>query len=80
MIEWDIVKTELNNWRDIIGDDIVDTIITNLEDEVLEEDHCSNCQEFDCDGCEYSKPYIEYKCTHHSCKFEDKPQTEREGE
>ena len=24
-----------------------------------------------CDGCEYKKPYIEYKCTHHSCKFED---------
>ena len=30
-----------------------------------------------CDGCEYSKPYIEYKCTHHSCKFEDEPETER---
>ena len=29
-----------------------------------------------CDGCEYSKPYIEYKCTHHSCKFEDEPQTD----
>ena len=28
-----------------------------------------------CDGCEYSKPYIEYKCTHHSCKFEDEPLT-----
>lgn len=27
-----------------------------------------------CDGCEYSKPYIEYECTHHSCKFEDEPQ------
>lgn len=30
-----------------------------------------------CDGCEYLKPYIEYKCTHHSCKFEDEPETER---
>ena len=27
-----------------------------------------------CDGCEYSKPYIEYKCIHSSCKFEGEPQ------
>lgn len=26
-----------------------------------------------CDGCEYSEPYIEYKCTHPSCKYEDEP-------
>lgn len=24
-----------------------------------------------CDGCEYSEPYIEYKCTHPSCKYGD---------
>lgn len=30
-----------------------------------------------CDGCEYSEPYIEYKCTHPSCKYGDEPQTER---
>ena len=27
-----------------------------------------------CDGCEYSKPYIEYNCIHSSCKFEGEPQ------
>ena len=26
-----------------------------------------------CDGCEYSEPYIEYKCTHPSCKYGDEP-------
>ena len=33
-----------------------------------------------CDGCEYSKPYIEYKCTHHSCKYEDEPSNEKRTE
>ena len=37
MIEWSVVKDELNEWRDTIGDDIVDAIISNLEEEVLDE-------------------------------------------
>lgn len=32
------VKSELNEWRDIIGDDIVDAIISNLEEEADEEE------------------------------------------
>lgn len=34
MIKWSIVKAELEEWRKIIGDDIVDAIISYLAEEV----------------------------------------------
>lgn len=38
------VKSELNEWRDIIGDDIVNAIISNLEEEA-DEDESSTYEE-----------------------------------
>lgn len=37
MIEWRIVKDELDRWRETIGGDIVDAIIDNLQEEVPDE-------------------------------------------
>ena len=37
-IELSKVKSELNEWRDIIGDDVVDDIISNLEEKADEDE------------------------------------------
>lgn len=35
-IEWQAIVNELNDWKDIIGEDIVEAILYNLE-EVIED-------------------------------------------
>lgn len=37
IIEWCKVKEEINEWREIIGDDVADAIIYNLEEETIDE-------------------------------------------
>lgn len=42
-IELSKVKAELDKWRDLIGDDIVDAIISNLEEEADEDEPQIDC-------------------------------------
>ena len=49
-------------------------VTAKLVSKILEEAEAEPQTGQPCDRCEHSKPYIEYKCTHPSCKFEDEPQ------
>lgn len=42
MIDYEIVKQELEGWRDTIGDDIVDQILYNLEEEMDDEERADD--------------------------------------
>lgn len=51
MIKWSAVKAEIEEWRNTIGDDIADAIISNLEEDVEQTEPSTDFCEFKGKGC-----------------------------
>ena len=73
-IELSKVKAELNEWRYLIGDDVVDAIILNLEEEADEDEPQT------CDTCKYGEDKHKYAHICNECGVginNYEPRTER---
>lgn len=78
MVELSKVRAELNEWRDLIGDDVVDDIISNLEEEADEDEPQTDKWSHDCIGCG-NNDTCEFAFTDavKICRYINEPQTER---